>query len=253
MDPQGEIAKLLRDIRMMVSVWAETGIVPPVARSVMEGPAITRDTPGVAASPSAKVSRGGGRPEGIEALRSEVLECRACRLSAGRKNIVFGEGNAKARLVFVGEGPGREEDESGRPFVGEAGALLTRIIENGMGLKRGDVYICNVVKCRPPNNRMPERDEMEACIPFLKRQLSLIGPELICCLGQTAARALISDDFKVGAGRGRWYSFEGVPMMVTYHPGYLLRNPKDKALVWEDIKKIMARLGIGGGGREKDQ
>jgi DNA polymerase len=250
LDMHSEIGKALRDIRMMVSVWAETGIVPPVKRSITEELADIKDIPAGASSPSVRI-KGGEDP--LDALRAEVLACRACRLSEGRKNVVFGEGNPKARLVFVGEGPGREEDESGRPFVGEAGALLTRIIENAMGLKRGDVYICNVVKCRPPNNRVPERDEMAACLPFLRRQLSLVGPELICCLGQTAARALISDDFKVGAGRGRWYSFEGVPMMVTYHPGYLLRNPKDKALVWEDIKKVMARLGIRGGGSGKNR
>ena len=132
----------------------------------------------------------------------------------------------------------------GRPFVGEAGKLLTRIIENGMGLKRGDVYICNVVKCRPPKNRVPEEDEVEACLPFLKRQLEIIGPEAICALGLTAARSLLGRPFVMNRERGNWVSFMGVPMMPTYHPAYLLRNLSAKRHVWEDVQKIMKLMGL---------
>ena len=132
----------------------------------------------------------------------------------------------------------------GRPFVGEAGKLLTRIIENGMGLKRGDVYICNVVKCRPPKNRVPEEDEVEACLPFLKRQLEIIGPEAICALGLTAARSLLGRPFVMSRERGKWVSFMGAPMMPTYHPAYLLRNLSAKRHVWEDVQKIMKLMGL---------
>jgi len=186
-------------------------------------------------------------PDYLDSIRKRVEGCVRCRLHEARKKVVFGEGNPSARLVFVGEGPGKEEDESGRPFVGEAGELLTRIIENGMCIKRGDVYICNAVKCRPPKNRIPERDEIEACRPYLREQLDIIKPEIICALGQTAGKALFGDGFKVGRDRGKWLAFRGVPVMATYHPAYLLRNPRDKGLVWEDIKLVMARLGLTGG------
>jgi DNA polymerase len=150
--------------------------------------------------------------------------------------------------VFVGEGPGAEEDAAGRPFVGEAGKLLTRIIESGMGLKRGDVYICNVVKCRPPHNRDPETEEVQACLPYLEQQLGIIRPEVICTLGRIAAQSLLGREFKITQERGNWFSFMGIPVMATFHPAYILRNPSDerrlKGLVWGDVKKIMGRLGL---------
>jgi uracil-DNA glycosylase family 4 len=150
--------------------------------------------------------------------------------------------------VFVGEGPGAEEDAVGRPFVGEAGKLLTRIIESGMGLKREDVYICNVVKCRPPNNRDPEAEETQTCLPFLEQQLNIVKPEVICTLGRIAAQTLLGREFKITLERGNWFSYTGIPLMATFHPAYILRNPSDerrlKGLVWEDVKKIMRRLGL---------
>jgi DNA polymerase len=150
--------------------------------------------------------------------------------------------------VFVGEGPGREEDIIGRPFVGDAGKLLTKIIKNGMGLTREEVYICNVVKCRPPGNRDPENDEIETCLPFLKQQLGIIKPEVICILGRIAGQALLGGDFKITHKRGVWHSYMDIPVMPTYHPAYIIRNPSRerelKGQVWEDIKKIMKHLGL---------
>ena len=187
-------------------------------------------------------------PADLESLAAFIGDCKRCRLSEKRARLVFGEGNPKARLVFVGEGPGAEEDAAGRPFVGEAGKLLTKIIENGMGLKREDVYICNVVKCRPPNNRDPEADEVQTCLPFLKQQLAIIRPEVVCTLGRIAAKSLLGREFKITQERGNWFSFMGIPLMATFHPAYVLRNPSEerplKRQVWEDVQKIMGRLGL---------
>ena len=187
-------------------------------------------------------------PADLESLAVFIGDCRRCKLSEKRTRVVFGEGSPKARLVFVGEGPGADEDAAGRPFVGEAGKLLTRIIEGGMGLKREDVYICNVVKCRPPANRDPEADEVQTCLPFLKQQLAIIRPEVICTLGRIAAQSLLGREFKITQERGNWSSFMGIPLMATFHPAYILRNLSEerrlKGLVWEDVKKIMGRLGL---------
>jgi len=184
----------------------------------------------------------------LESLSRDIGECQRCKLGKTRANIVFGEGSPEARLVFVGEAPGREEDIAGKPFVGEAGKLLTRIIENGMGLKREDVYICNVLKCRPPNNRDPEKDEIKTCIPFLKEQIRIIRPEVICVLGRVAGRVLLGGDFKITQERGKWRSYMDIPLMPTYHPAYIVRNPlrerQLKTHVWEDVKKIMKVLGL---------
>jgi DNA polymerase len=196
-------------------------------------------------SPQARAYLDGGpsQPISLEDLREDIGDCRRCKLYQDRTTLVFGEGSSKARLVFVGEGPGREEDEVGRPFVGEAGRLLTKIIE-AMGLSRESVYICNVVKCRPPKNRDPEGDEIESCLPFLKRQLNLIQPDVICALGRVAAQALLGKEFRITRERGKWQSFMDIPMMPTFHPAYLLRNPSAKREVWEDIKEIMRHLGM---------
>lgn len=177
----------------------------------------------------------------LEGLAREVARCRRCPLHKSRKNPVFGQGNPGARLVFVGEAPGREEDLQGLPFVGEAGALLTRIIE-AMGLTRKDVYICNVLKCRPPQNRNPLPSEIVCCQDFLFRQLEIINPEIICCLGKFACSALLSQDFPITKLRGHFQDFRGIKVMPTLHPAYLLRNPSAKRLVWEDMQKIMAEL-----------
>ncbi len=155
---------------------------------------------------------------------------------------MFGEGDPNARLVFIGEGPGQEEDQQGRPFVGAAGQLLTDIIVKGMGLRREEVYICNIVKCRPPGNRNPEPDEIQACEPFLSRQLQAIKPDFIVGLGNVAVKTILKTTEGITALRGKWKTFLGIPVMPTFHPAYLLRNPADKKLVWEDIKKVMAEM-----------
>jgi DNA polymerase len=181
------------------------------------------------------------RRESLEEIRADLEDCRRCSLCKGRKNIVFGVGNPDARIVFVGEAPGREEDLKGEPFVGEAGRLLDRILF-AMGLRREDVYICNVEKCRPPQNRDPRPEEIEACEPFLKRQLAAIRPQLIVTLGRFAAQTLLRDQSPIGRLRGAWRQYEGIPLMPTYHPAYLLRNPAGKREVWEDMKTVMQRL-----------
>jgi DNA polymerase len=179
--------------------------------------------------------------ESLQDIRKDLENCKGCPLCEGRKNIVFGEGNPNARLLFVGEGPGEEEDKQGRPFVGRAGQLLDKIIV-AMGMKREDVYIANVVKCRPPKNRAPKPEEVEACTPFLERQIKAIRPKVICALGSSAAQHLLKTDVPVSVLRGRFHDRNGIPVMVTYHPAYLLRNPAAKKQVWEDMKKIMEIL-----------
>jgi DNA polymerase len=172
-------------------------------------------------------------------IRRDLGDCRRCKLHRKRTNIVFGSGNSRARLVFVGEGPGRDEDLQGEPFVGQAGKLLTRIIE-AIQLTREEVYIANIVKCRPPENRNPEPDEIAACEPFLVRQLKTIQPKLICALGTFAAQTLLQTTEKISALRGRFHSYRGILLMPTYHPAFLLRNPNFKREVWEDVKKVKA-------------
>jgi DNA polymerase len=181
------------------------------------------------------------RHETLEEIRAELEGCRRCPLCQGRRTIVFGVGNPRARLVFVGEAPGREEDEKGEPFVGEAGRLLDRILF-AMGLAREEVYICNVEKCRPPGNRDPGPGEIEACEPYLKRQLAAIRPQLIVTLGRFAAQSLLRDETAISRLRGKWREYQGIPLMPTYHPAFLLRNPAEKRAVWEDMKQVMKRL-----------
>ena len=187
-------------------------------------------------------------PDGdtMDRIREDLGDCQRCRLSKGRNKIVFGSGNESSPLVFVGEGPGADEDASGLPFVGRAGQLLTQMIEGtsakeGIPLKRADVYICNVVKCRPPENRTPEADEMEVCGQFLFRQLLAIKPRAICALGATAAKAVLGTKEGVMKLRGNWHKWRGIPVMVTYHPSYLLRpyNQNAKREAWEDLKKVL--------------
>jgi uracil-DNA glycosylase family 4 len=176
-------------------------------------------------------------------IREDLGDCTRCKLHKTRNKIVFGDGSAKAQLVFVGEGPGADEDAQGLPFVGRAGKLLTQMIE-AMGLQRRDVYICNVVKCRPPGNRQPEKDEVDACSPFLFRQLDALRPKAIVCLGATAAQTLLQTNRGISHFRGEWLDFRGFKMIATYHPAYLLRNPAAKGDVWKDLQKVMAELGI---------
>jgi len=176
-------------------------------------------------------------------IREDLGECTRCKLHKTRNKIVFGDGSAKAQLVFVGEGPGADEDAQGLPFVGRAGKLLTQMIE-AMGLQRRDVYICNVVKCRPPGNRQPEKDEVDACSPYLFRQLDALQPKAIVCLGATAAQTLLQTNRGISHFRGEWLDFRGFKMIATYHPAYLLRNPAAKGDVWKDLQKVMAELGL---------
>jgi uracil-DNA glycosylase family 4 len=182
----------------------------------------------------------------LAAIRETIGECTRCRLHEARKKIVFGVGNEQAKLVFVGEGPGADEDEQGIPFVGRAGQLLTQMIEGtakreGIPLERKDVYICNVVKCRPPENRTPQPDEMEICGEFLARQISVIQPKAICALGSTAAKAILGTKDGVTKLRGKWHKWRDIPVMVTFHPSYLLRpyNQEAKKDAWEDLKKVL--------------
>ncbi|MFB3826973.1 MAG: uracil-DNA glycosylase family protein [Bryobacteraceae bacterium] len=184
--------------------------------------------------------------ETLEQLAERLAGCTRCRLHQGRHKLVFGSGNPQAKLVFVGEGPGADEDEQGLPFVGRAGQLLTQMIEGtakkeGIPLMRGDVYICNVVKCRPPNNRTPEPDEMEICGEFLARQIEILRPKALCALGGTAAKYLTGSKDGVTRMRGNWYKWHDIPLMVTYHPSYLLRavSPQAKREAWEDLKKVL--------------
>ncbi len=183
------------------------------------------------------------RAEPLSEIRAALGECERCKLHLGRKKIVFGEGAANARLLFIGEGPGAEEDRQGRPFVGAAGQLLEKIIQ-AMGLRREEVYIANVVKCRPPNNRDPEEDEVAACEPFVRRQIQAVGPEVIVSLGRVALHALFRSREPLTRVRGRWRDYGGIALMPTLHPAYLLRNPEAKALVWADMQAVMQRLGL---------
>jgi DNA polymerase len=177
-------------------------------------------------------------------LREEIDDCKRCKLYLQRTNIVFGEGNPNARLMFIGEAPGREEDLKARPFVGDAGMLLTRLIKK-MGFKRSDVYIANIVKCRPPMNRDPEIDEIETCKQFLYKQIDIIKPEVIMALGRISVGTLLNNmKIKITAIRGNFFDFKGIPVMPTFHPAYLIRNPKDKWLTWDDAKKVLKRLGL---------
>ena len=174
-------------------------------------------------------------------IQADMADCQLCSLGKTRKNLVFGDGNPRAKIVFVGEAPGADEDEQGLPFVGRAGQLLTKIIE-AMGLTRKEVYICNILKCRPPHNRNPLPEEIAACEPFLKQQLKSISPQIICALGTFAAKTLLKTDAPISVLRGRFHYYEGIKLMPTYHPAYLLRNPAAKKTVWEDVQLIMKEL-----------
>lgn len=180
-------------------------------------------------------------------LREKIGNCQRCKLWEGRTHIVFGVGNPDADIMFIGEAPGRDEDIKGEPFVGRAGQLLTDIIEKGIGIKRSDVYIANIVKCRPPENRNPERDEIKACSGFLFSQIEIIKPKVIVALGTFAAQTLLETKQPISSLRGNFASFRGIALMPTFHPSYLLRQGQDKklkAIVWEDIKKVMNYIGI---------
>lgn len=179
----------------------------------------------------------------LRAIREDLGDCTRCRLHKGRKNLVFGVGNVNADMMFVGEGPGADEDEQGEPFVGRAGQLLNNMI-SAMGIRRQDVYIANIVKCRPPGNRTPERDECDTCSPFLLRQIAVIQPKVIVALGAVAAKNLLAVNDSMANLRGRWYDFRGSRLIVTYHPAFLLRDPRQKKEAWKDLQMVMKYLGL---------
>ena len=183
------------------------------------------------------------RKQALEVIREDLGECRRCGLHQNRTNIVFGAGSAEAALMFVGEGPGADEDAQGLPFVGRAGQLLNSMIA-AMGLKREDVYIANVVKCRPPGNRTPEREECDTCSPFLLRQIAALQPKVIVALGAVAAKNLLGLSDSMAKLRGRWYDFRGTRLAVTYHPAFLLRDPRQKKEAWKDLQMVMEYLGL---------
>ena len=237
MDTEEELIDLLGQIKTQLLASKEIGLdTPPLSphslNYLREDLRLDREPSGESFS-----------CRNLEELEHFINGCDKCRLSKERKNIVFGEGPPNARLVFVGEAPGMDEDLTGKPFVGQAGKLLTDIIK-AMGLTRDQVYICNIIKCHPPRNRDPERDEIEMCLPFLETQLSLIQPEIICAIGRISAQSLVREDFKFTRERGQWQSFRGIPLMPTYHPAYLLRYPQAKKAVWEDMQQIMKKLGL---------
>jgi len=198
--------------------------------------------PTATSNPTYALSHKGCGSEALLAVRAELGECRRCKLAPLRTTLVFGVGNPKAELLFVGEGPGADEDAQGEPFVGKAGQLLTRMIE-AMGFERREVYIANVVKCRPPGNRDPEPDEIEACEPFLAAQIAAIAPKVIVALGRFAVQTLLRDATPISRQRGRWREYRGVRLMPTFHPAYLLRNAAEKGKAWEDLQLVMKELG----------
>lgn len=221
-DPRDELRDLARATRTYLEVQRQLGLeFLPVAA--------------VAGQPPVR------RPLTLAEVREELGECTRCKLCRSRTQIVFGVGNPEADLVFVGEAPGADEDAQGEPFVGRAGQLLTRIIQ-AIGLRREDVYICNIIKCRPPDNRNPEADEIAACEPFLLKQLEAIRPTLICALGGPAAQTLLKTKEPISRLRGRLHAFRGIPLLPTYHPAFLLRNPHEKRTVWQDMQLLQREL-----------
>jgi len=239
--------ELRRRLEFYQDIGVKTLYRRPAAARPREANALDA-APAAAPPPQSSIVLPSLAPDGdtLPRILEDIGDCRRCRLHEGRNKLVFGVGDERSPLVFVGEGPGADEDEQGIPFVGRAGQLLTQMIENtarkeGIPLERKDVYICNVVKCRPPGNRTPEPDEMEICGQFLYRQLSAIAPKAICALGGTAARALTGRKEGVTKLRGKWLEWRAIPVMVSYHPSYLLRpyNQDAKREAWEDLKKVL--------------
>ncbi|MBL8748429.1 MAG: uracil-DNA glycosylase [Planctomycetes bacterium] len=222
---------------------------PPPSRPASPPPQPTRPAArpapsSVPAPASASAPAAPAAVDPLQALRAEVMPCTRCKLHQGRTCVVFGEGNPKPRVLFVGEAPGLQEDRTGRPFVGPSGQLLDKIIGGAMGMARADVYIANVNKCRPPDNREPEPDEVAACLPYLRRQIEILKPEVIVCLGRVAAQNLLGTNAPARALRGQTLDFHGTPVIVTWHPSYLLRDPSHKRETWDDIKRVNRLLGL---------
>lgn len=262
LSPRAELGWIAAQARGLLELDRMLGVtsvpVPTLVRPVAAKPAptpVARAAPAPAAKAAPKpapaptivdealAARRRENEKQLEALARRMAGCTKCRLSEGRTNLVFGQGDAAAEVAFVGEGPGYHEDQQGLAFVGKAGELLTKMID-AMGVTRDEVFIANVVKCRPPENRTPAPDEMGTCLPFLQEQLSIIKPKVICALGKTAALGLglIGPDDSLGRNRGRFHDWKGTPVMVTYHPAYLLRNPGDKRKAWEDLQQLFPHL-----------
>ncbi len=214
---------------------------PPLASTGGEQAGVRGAAPAGSSSGADPAKRGCGS-DALRAVRDELGDCARCKLAGGRTQLVFGVGSPSAEVMFVGEGPGADEDRQGEPFVGKAGQLLTKMIE-AMGYRRNDVYIANVVKCRPPGNRNPEPDEIDACEPFLRRQIAAVGPKVVVALGKFAAQTLLRETTPITRLRGRWFEYGGAKLMPTFHPAYLLRSPEEKKKAWEDLKTVMAELG----------
>ncbi|MBI2880020.1 MAG: uracil-DNA glycosylase [Candidatus Tectomicrobia bacterium] len=269
-DPRRVLAEVVADLRAYLENEAAEGVAevdvnPALLEAAVfprtftrEGEAATTPAAPSAQSgggpvvPPPKVSVGGERGaaqtagaamETLEEIRANLGDCRRCRLCEGRKNIVFGVGNPNADLVIVGEAPGRDEDIQGEPFVGRAGQLLTRMLA-AIGLRREDVYICNVIKCRPPENRNPLPDEVASCEPFLIRQIHSMRPKVILAMGKFAAQTLLKTEERISSLRGQFREYQGIPLMPTFHPAYLLRNESQKRVVWEDLQKVHQALGL---------
>jgi DNA polymerase len=230
--PAARVGSLLSEVSRSLHQLADHGLrgfdCGPEALAAIDGWEHPRISPG---------------SDSLASIRTDLGDCRRCPLAGGRNRIVFGEGDEGARVVFVGEAPGFHEDQQGRPFVGAAGQLLTRMV-GAMQLSRESVYICNILKCRPPGNRNPLPPEIRACEPFLKRQLGAIRPEVIVALGKFAAQTLLATDAPISKLRGRFHEYQGIKVMPTFHPAFLLHNPERKRDVWEDLKKVMTLLGL---------
>jgi len=253
-----ELAQVLATARALVSELAEEGVerfepLPPESNATPAAPPPPMVppqpvTPAAVTPTAAQPDLLGEKPvwgdaPSLDQVREALGECTRCRLSQGRNLIVFGDGDPNADLLFVGEGPGAEEDRQGVPFVGRAGELLTQMIEKGLGLARSQVYICNIVKCRPPKNRAPLGDEAATCRPYLDGQIAAVRPRVIVALGKPASSLLFGRDVAITRVRGTWHEYRGIPVMPTFHPAFILRQytPENRRLVWEDLKAALAR------------
>ena len=247
-----ELATVLASARESAQEWLEEGV-----ESFQRGEGVTVLAPRQRASHQASLLDPGSAllpGASLEEVRATLGACTRCRLHEGRTQIVFGDGNPEADLLFVGEGPGEQEDLQGIPFVGRAGELLTQMIEKGLAISRSSVYICNIVKCRPPGNRTPLADEVQTCQPYLDGQIDAIGPKVIVALGKPATSLLLGREVPITRVRGNWHDYRGIPLMPTYHPAFILRQytPQNRRLVWDDLKAAMSRVReLGGSFEEK--
>jgi uracil-DNA glycosylase family 4 len=239
-------SRIARQLRERLEIDRLFGWSVPIGKAASRRPgkgASQRDGEASSRAASARGPDSSDRESVLGRIRDEVAACKLCSLCRTRTQTVFGTGDPNARLLFVGEAPGFDEDREGEPFVGLAGKLLTDIIK-AMGLERGQVYIANVIKCRPPQNRTPNPAEVGSCLPYLERQIAILQPQAIVALGAVAAKALLGVELPISRVRGRFHDYHGIPLMPTYHPAYLLRNPEEKRKVWEDVQLVMARLGL---------